>query len=129
MENIGQDILLNGATTNTNSVPKFVGSSRNLMVEVTMVGFTGKLNLLGSLDNDIVDFSAGASLANPYDNVSFKDLNTGAVIAGDTGLTGTATTKVYLLAVNVPFLNWLGAKTSTVSAGSITVKWLGAPLN
>lgn len=114
--------MLNAQGADGASEPNYVKDDRHICLEITMVGFTGTLNFVGSLQEAKPDFSSAPGATNPYDNMAFKDYQTGNVTAGDTGIAGTATTDVRIVEVNTNGLNWLGAKISSWNAGTISVK-------
>lgn len=108
--------------SNTGSTPDNIKDFRHVTIEIAMVGFTGTINFVGSIAESIPDFTSAASITNPYDNIQVNDLEDSASIAGDTGITGSATTDVRIVEANINALKWFGVKTSSVTAGSVTVK-------
>ena len=118
------DTIFNAQSANGASTPKFVKDERHLLVQVDMVGFTGTLKFCGSLQESIPDFSASQSATNSFDRIAVKDYQDASTIAGDTGISGTATTDSRIFEVNSNGLNWFGAVVSSYTAGSINVKFI-----
>lgn len=114
--------IFNAQNVNGASSPMFVKDERHLLIQVDMVGFTGTLKFAGSLQEEIPDFSASQSASNSFDRIAVKDYQDASTIAGDTGISGTATTDSRIFEVNSNGLNWFGVVASSVSAGSVNVK-------
>lgn len=82
--------------------------------------FTVKFQI--SFSDDKPDFSASQSVTNNWDYVSVIDLQSGAAIAGDTGIVLTGTDDVRNLELNASGARWICATKTASSAGSLTLK-------
>jgi hypothetical protein len=96
----------------------------NITIEVIMTGFTGTIKFAGSNSELPPDFGATAAIGNIWDYIKCVKLTDGSAVNGTDGLTGSATTAVYMLEVNTNGIKWLGAIASR-SAGTITVRVKG----
>ena len=76
----------------------------------------------GSLSDTAPDFSAAQSVSNHWDYIGVYDLQSGNIIAGDTGIALAAADDFRLLMVNTDGLKWVNAIVSSYVAGSVTVK-------
>jgi hypothetical protein len=68
------------------------------------------------------DFSAAASVSNPWIYVDAIDLADGSNIPGGTGLAWTGTDAVRMVEVNTNHIDWLNVRVISRSAGSVTAK-------
>lgn len=120
-----QVYLLNAVAANGASVPQNFASFRNVELEVSMVGFTGTVKVVGSNADTAPAFGSAASATNPWDFIKCINLIDGTSVAGGTGLSGTATTSETQLEANTNGFKWIGVIVSSYSAGSLTVKGKG----
>lgn len=67
------------------------------------------------------DFSAAQTVANNWDYVEVIDLEDGAAIDGDTGVSCAGTDDFRLFAVNTQGLDYLNCNVTARAAGSVTV--------
>jgi hypothetical protein len=67
------------------------------------------------------DFSAAQSVANRWDYIQVKDLQSGSAIAGDTGVAFAGTDDVRLFEVNSSGQTWICATITARSAGTVTL--------
>lgn len=109
------------------SDPAFIKGDSHIIIELAMTNFTGTLKFVGSVAelDEVPDFGASISADNPYENIAVKDYQNAETITGDTGISGTATTDVRILELNVNGLNWMGAKVSSHSGGSVRARIIG----
>lgn len=91
------------------SQPIFVGDFRNVVL--TIVG-TGDAQILGTVDKEIVDFTAASTLANSHAPIVIADLTAASTYS--TTLSATASTKIG--EVNTNLLTWISV---TRSAGTL----------
>lgn len=114
-----------GATGSGTTVD--VSKFTHIVLEVataSSASFTAKI--AGAISDARPDFGAAVTPANAFDYVGAYNLNSGAFIAGDTGVVYTGTDAVELLLVNVDMLKWLNVDVTAFAAGAITIKALGA---
>lgn len=114
--------LFTAETTATEGELAHVKSYRHIVLEVSMVAYTGTIKFAGSMKESKPDLSASASPTNPIDNIQIKELDDATAFDGDTGISGTAETSVKLYEANVNALTWIGAVTSSVTGGAVTVR-------
>lgn len=91
----------------------------NIVIQLSLVGFTGTIKVVGSISEVVPDFASAASDSNQWEYVASLDLKTGDTINGDVGITGSTTTSVRLLNVQTLGLKWLNI-VITRSAGSVS---------
>lgn len=91
----------------------------NIVIQLSLVGFTGTIKVVGSISEVVPDFASAASDSNQWEYVASLDLKTGDAINGDVGITGSTTTSVRLLNVQTLGLKWLNI-VITRSAGSVS---------
>jgi hypothetical protein len=77
----------------------------------------------GSIGSTCPAFGSAASRTNPWFYVSLKRYDTGAVIAGATGLAWTGTDSVIGAALNIEGLDWLAFEVSGYSSGALTISY------
>ncbi len=93
---------------------------------VTATGSTLEYKFQGAIDlpeegvGNPVDFSAASSVTNPWDYLDVIDVEDGASIDGDTGVSITTTAETRLFTVNVEGLSYVAITVTARSAGSIT---------
>lgn len=83
------------------------------------------VKLQGSIADTAPDFSAAQSATNMWDYVLTVDLQNGATINGDTGISMSGSNDFRLLEVNTNGLKHLCATVTARSAGSVTVRLIG----
>jgi len=76
----------------------------------------------GSIQDTEPDFSAAQTVANQWDYIEVNDMQDGAAIDGDTGISLTGTDDHRMLEANVNGLKWICAILSGWSAGAATLK-------
>lgn len=115
--------MLNEVSANGNTAKGVANFSdfRDVELTVVMTGFTGTIKFVGSNADLPPDFSAAASLANPYDYIRTINQIDGTSVAGGTGLSGTATTSVTQLEANTNAFKWIGAIVTGYSAGTLSL--------
>lgn len=84
-------------------------SSANLTIQVK-----------GSFQDTIPDFSSAASASNQWDYVQVKDLEDASSLDGDVGIVYAGTDAVRQFEVNVNALKWVGVSITARAAGSAT---------
>lgn len=95
----------------------FVGLQLSSASNANMV-----VKIQGSLSDDVPDFGAAQSVTNHWDYVDVIDLEDGASIDGDTGITLSGTDDFRNLELNVTGMKWINAIVSSWSAGALTLK-------
>ena len=109
------------------------GIGQNILVKdfrhlVISIGTASSANLtvkaVGSIEEAAPDFSAAQSASNMYDFLEMIDLQSGAKISGDTGISFAGTDDYRLLEINTNGMQWLNFRVTARSAGSVTVKVL-----
>ena len=106
-----------GATTC--GTAHFVEGYENLFLQFSAVGASvgGIIKFQGSWSDTCPNFAAAQSVTNNWDFVDVIDLEDGASIDGDTGITEAAAD--YLnLEVNAGGLKWICARITTYNAGT-----------
>ncbi len=117
-----QIILLSAAAASTQSSAALVTSFRDIEFEISQVGFSGTIKFVGSNYDGVPDFSAAASVTNPWDYIQTIDQIDGSSIAGGTGIVSVTITSERNLEANTNGMKWVGVKISNVTAGSVTIK-------
>lgn len=114
---------LSAATANGVGTSINVTDFRHLLMEFgTASSANMTVKFQGSLSDTAPDFSAAQSVSNHWDYIGVYDLQSGNIIAGDTGIAPAGTDDFRLLMVNTDGLKWLNAIVSNYVAGSVTVK-------
>lgn len=109
MHDIGRNIL----------VQDFINSVLSLSTDGT-ANFVIKFQ--GSIQDTCPDFSAAQTVANHWDYIEVVDIQSGAAIDGDTGITFSAADDNRLLEMNIDGLKWINAIISSYVAGTATLK-------
>ena len=121
--------LHTATSTEGSSGPICVAGFRHKTLTIASTGISGDsytVKVQGGIGNaaEAPDFSAAQSPSNIWDYIQIIDLQNGAAVNGDTGVTMT-TNDVRLFAVNVDTLSFVGAtisgKTDADDSGKITV--------
>lgn len=76
----------------------------------------------GAIGSTAPDFAAAQTVTNMWDYIQIKDLEDQGSIDGDTGFVVATADDYRIYEVNINGLNWLNARVSGRSAGSVTVK-------
>lgn len=79
------------------------------------------IKIQGSISEEMPTFSSAQSVANPWDYVQVKDLQSGSSINGDTGIAVAGTDDHRLFEVNTNGLRWLCAEITSYSVGKVTL--------
>ena len=79
----------------------------------------------GSISENAPDFAAAQSLSNHWDNIEVIDLQDGAAVDGDLGVSVATADDYRLFEANVNALRWVCARVTARTAGSVTVKFRG----
>ena len=93
-----------------------------LMDLATASSAAGVVKFYGSNSEFPPDFAAAQSVANMYDAIQITDLENGAVIDGDTGITLAGTDDFRHFEMNTNHFRWVTAVVSSWSVGAFTVK-------
>ncbi len=97
---------------------------RNIVFSLATDG-GGSANLTvkfaGSVQDVCPNFSAAQSVTNMFDYIEVVDLQSGAAIDGDTGVSVAAADDYRLFEANVNGLKWVCAIVTARSAGSVSV--------
>lgn len=117
-----QVIVLNEIAANGASVAQNGLGMRNIELQLALTGFTGTIKFVGSNADIAPNFGSAASKDNPWDYVKCIDLNDGSAVNGGTGVTGSVTSSVRQLEMNVNIMKWYGAIISGYSGGTLSLK-------
>ena len=115
------------AATGTDTTNGMVEVSDYRHVLVAIIGATNPnltIKCKGSLDTTKPTITSAQTVSNIWDTVGMYDLQSGAFIAGDTGIVFTGTNDVTQYMVNTEGLYWLGFDVTAYAAGNVTVKLL-----
>ena len=82
------------------------------------------VNFVGSASNSAPAFASARSVSNNFEYIDVIDLQDGASIDGDTGIT-FAGEDFRNLEINVGGLHWINAVISSYASGALTLKVLG----
>jgi hypothetical protein len=100
----------------------YVGDFRNAVVTISSASSANfTIKCVGGISQEIPDFTATASTANPWTFVQMVDLNDGLPVTGSTGVVATGTDIVRTFEVNVNALQWINFNITARSAGNVTV--------
>lgn len=100
-------------------------------VNLTLTGAstpTGTIKFAVSDAETVPDFNAAASAANPWVYAAIVDVQSGSVIAGNTGVAfaGTGATNMY--SVNIDGMRWVCPNITAYTAGNYTVLMRAHPV-
>ena len=89
---------------------------------------TGTIKFAVSDSETAPNFAAAATPTNPWVYAAVVDVQSGSVIAGNTGIgfTGTAGTNMYT--VNVDGMRWVSAEVTAYTAGNYTILMRAHPV-
>ncbi len=76
----------------------------------------------GSIQDVCPNFAAAQSVTNHWDNIEVIDLQDGAPIDGDTGVSVATADDYRLFEANVNGLKWICARVTARTAGAVTVR-------
>lgn len=111
--------IIDGAVANGIGTPMFVGDYRNIVLALnTASSANGTIKFQISYQKERPNFAGAQSPTNQWDYVRVQDLEDGAAIAGDTGITLSGTDDNRNLAVNVDGAFWVCGIISSYSAGA-----------
>lgn len=119
--------LLNAVTSTTTATALNVSDFRNVILAIATDASSPNVNVRvqGSIGTDAPTFSSNRSASNQWEYIEVIDLEDGAAIDGDTGITFTGTNaqaNVRLVEVNTNSLDWVCVQTTAHVAGTVTVK-------
>lgn len=120
-----QQIVLNEVVANGAGTAFDAMDYRNIEIDVIQTGFTGTVKIMASNADVKPDFTAAASLTNPWALVKCINLADGSAVNGATGISGTATTSITMLEANTNGIRWICPIVSGYAAGTLTVKVRG----
>lgn len=128
MSTITQTIMNALAATGSSTV---VNVENYKTVNLTLSGAstpTGTIKFFVSDSDTAPDATSAASPTNPWVYAAVVDIQSGSVIAGNTGVAfaGTAATNMYT--VNVDGMRWVGAIVTAYTAGNYTVLMRAHPV-
>lgn len=116
-------VILNAAATASTGSVVSVADHRNVNLQIgTASSANLTVKIQGSFSDTVPTFSSAATVSNHWDYIACYDLNTGLLVAGDTGFVVTGTDDFVNYKVNTDGLKWLCATVTARSAGSVTVK-------
>lgn len=117
------EVILNAAAAASTGSVVSVADYRNVNLQIgTASSANLTVKIQGSFSDTMPTFSSAATVSNHWDYIACYDLNTGLLVAGDTGFVVTGTDDVVNYKVNTDGLKWLCATVTARSAGSVTVK-------
>ena len=123
--------LLDAVSENGYSYPDSVGyvrDFRHVSLAITASSSpTLTVRILGSVAEEMPDFSSAASETNQWKYVQTKNLEDGSTIDGDTGVNFAGTAGTENVEVNTNNLRWLAVEVSGHSAGTVTVVMAASP--
>lgn len=114
--------LLDGVTTSTAGTCIMTKDYRNIVFAVDTVTATATIKFAGSIMETAPDLSSAKSTTNQYDYVEVVDLEDGATIDGDTGLSVIGAAENRQLEMNTNLLSWVCPIVSSYTTGTIYVK-------
>lgn len=116
------ELILDALADDGIGTPIHVEDFRHLILSLATASSANMvIKFQGSIQQEKPDFSAAQSVSNMWDYIEVKDLEDGASIDGDTGITLSGTDDFRLFEMNVNGLTWINAVISSHSAGSATV--------
>jgi len=116
-------VILNAAAAASTGSVVSVADYRNVNLQIgTASSANLTVKIQGSFSDTVPTFSSAATVSNHWDYIACYDLNTGLLVAGDTGFVVTGTDDFVNYKVNTDGLKWLCATVTARSAGSVTVK-------
>lgn len=117
------EVILDAAAAASTGSVVSVADYRNVNLQIgTASSANLTVKIQGSFSDTMPTFSSAATVSNHWDYIACYDLNTGLLVAGDTGFVVTGTDDVVNYKVNTDGLKWLCATVTARSAGSVTVK-------
>ena len=117
------EVILNAAAAASTGSVVSVADYRNVNLQIgTASSANLTVKIQGSFSDNMPTFSSAATVSNHWDYIACYDLNTGLLVAGDTGFVVTGTDDFVNYKVNTDGLKWLCATVTACSAGSVTVK-------
>ena len=128
MSTITQTIMSAQAATGVSTA---VNVENYKTVNLTLTGAatpTGTVKFAVSDSELVPDFNAAASATNPWSYAAVVDVQSGSVIAGNTGVAfaGTGATNMYT--VNVDGMRWVCANVTAYTAGNYTILMRAHPV-
>lgn len=121
MNNISIRSILSAATSGSGTTIS-VKSHKDIVLQI---GTASSANLTVKIQGSVSDiaptFSSAASVSNHWDYVACYDLNTGLLVAGDTGFVVAGTDDMVNYKINIDGLKWINATITARSAGSVTI--------
>lgn len=124
--NYQERFVMNDVVATTTGAAHNVADFRNVGITVGTSAASGTLKFVCSMSETAPVFSTAQSSTNRWDYVEIIDLQDGASIDGDTGLTLANTTDVRQFELNTNNLRWCTAILSPWTAGTTTVMLLPA---
>lgn len=119
----GLKVILNAAAAASTGSVVSVADHRNVNLQIgTASSANLTVKIQGSFSDTVPTFSSAATVSNHWDYIACYDLNTGLLVAGDTGFVVTGTDDFVNYKVNTDGLKWICATVTARSAGSVTVK-------
>lgn len=116
-------VILNAAAAASTGSVVSVADYRNVNLQIgTASSANLTVKIQGSFSDTVPTFSSAATVSNHWDYIACYDLNTGLLVAGDTGFVVTGTDDFVNYKVNTDGLKWICATVTARSAGSVTVK-------
>lgn len=104
------------------SAPENVDNYQHLVVAMDSASLAAmRIQILGSIQDEMPDFSAAQSPTNQWEALQLKDLQSGASLNGDDGLLLSGTDDHRLFEVNTNQIKWVVAKVSSRTAGTVSV--------
>ena len=117
------EVILNAAAAASTGSVVSVADYRNVNLQIgTASSANLTVKIQGSFSDNMPTFSSAATVSNHWDYIACYDLNTGLLVAGDTGFVVTGTDDFVNYKVNTDGLKWICATVTARSAGSVTVK-------
>lgn len=121
-ENTGESAVLTNATTTANGSVVSVVYYRNVGLTLAADNSSGTLKFACSYQDVVPNFGATATSSNAWDYVDVIDMEDGASIDGDTGITLAGTTEVRQFEINSNGFRWCTALLSGSVSGTTNVR-------
>lgn len=113
-------VLTAAAAANTFGKPMKVSDFRHLLAMICTTGsFNGTINIKGSIQESMPDFSSAQSKTNQWDYIQAKKYTDATTVDGVTGVVSAGTDINLLLEINTNGLTWVTIDLVLCSAGIV----------
>jgi hypothetical protein len=123
MRNSIQSTILDGATTLISGRSIDAQDFKSAVFSFATSGLASlTVRFQGSNEEVCPNFSLAQSVTNMWDNLEVVDLQSGAAVAGDTGVSVAGVDDFRNLEANFNGMRWICATVTARTAGAVTVK-------